>query len=128
MDTFNLVLSEHLNHHGYLFGGYMLKWVDEYVWLTASRDFPGHTLVTRAMDRIEFHTRVKNGAILRFHILPEDQGKTSICYRVDVFADEPGAEAEKRVFTNRVTLVCVDGSGAKRALPRREKLKSEDQP
>ncbi len=128
MDTFNLVLSEHLNHHGYLFGGYMLKWVDEYVWLTASRDFPGNTLVTRAMDRIEFHTRVKNGAILRFHILPERQGTSSICYRVDVFADEPGAEEEKRVFTNRVTLVCVDESGRKRNLPQKKALKSEIKP
>lgn len=30
MENFTLVRPEHLNHHGYLFGGVLLKWVDEY--------------------------------------------------------------------------------------------------
>jgi len=30
MNQYKLALPEHLNHYGYLFGGNMLKWVDEY--------------------------------------------------------------------------------------------------
>ncbi|MFW6181632.1 MAG: acyl-CoA thioesterase [Spirochaetota bacterium] len=148
MDTFTIVRPEHLNHHGYLFGGQMLKWVDEDAWLVAARDFPGYSLVTRAMDQIDFRHRILNGSILRLHILPFRQGTTSITYRVEVYAQEPCAEAgetgplhgapravspeaglaeksEKLVFSNHVTFVCVDERGNKRALPRRERLPSQ---
>ncbi|MBN2325270.1 MAG: acyl-CoA thioesterase [Spirochaetes bacterium] len=124
MNTYTIVRPEHLNHHGYLFGGQLLKWVDENAWLTAARDFQGYVLVTRAMDRIEFATRVANGSILRFSILPERQGSTSVTYGVEVFADEPGAAREKRVFSTRVVFVCVDKSGKKRRLPKKESYRS----
>jgi acyl-CoA hydrolase len=124
LNTYTIVRPEHLNHHGYLFGGQLLKWVDENAWLTAARDFPGYVLVTRAMDRIDFATRVANGSILRFSILPERQGNSSITYSVEVFADEPGAVSEKRVFSNRVVFVCVDKNGEKRNLPAKEGYRS----
>ncbi len=125
MDTFTLVRTEHLNHFGYLFGGQLLKWVDESAWLVAARDFPGHNLVTRAMDRIDFKTRVVNGSILRLHVLPWQQGTTSVTYSVDVFADEPGTSKEKIVFSTHVTFACVDEAGNKTALPKIKKFRSE---
>ncbi len=125
MTTFTIVRQEHLNHHGYLFGGAMLSWVDEFAWLTAARDFPGCTLVTRAMGDIEFKRHVACGAILRFHILPEERGRSSITYRVDVHADEPGADTEQHVFSTRVVLVRVDPQGEKCPLPQTGALRSE---
>jgi acyl-CoA hydrolase len=125
LNTYTIVRPEHLNHHGYLFGGQLLKWVDENAWLTAARDFPGYVLVTRAMDRIEFATRVANGSILRFSILPERQGSSSVTYNVEVFADEPGAVSEKRVFSTKVVFVCVDKNGKKRKLPEKESYRSQ---
>ncbi len=122
MDTYALVRPEHLNHFGYLFGGQLLKWVDENAWMAASRDFPGYHLVTRAMANIEFRERVVNGAILRFSIAPSRLGNTSVSYHVDIFADEPGAATEKWVFSTEVTFACVDETGAKRSLPRRNDL------
>jgi acyl-CoA hydrolase len=117
MDTFALVRPEHLNHHGFLFGGAMLKWVDEFAWLVASREFPGCTFVTVGMDEIVFRHPVLNGSILRFHILSLHQGRTSVSYGVEVFADAPGAAEEKMVFTTRVTFVRVDAEGRKAPLP-----------
>jgi acyl-CoA hydrolase len=117
MDTFALVRPEHLNHHGFLFGGAMLKWVDEFAWLVASREFPGCTFVTVSMDEIVFRHPVLNGSILRFHILSLHQGRTSVSYGVEVFADAPGAAEEKMVFTTRVTFVRVDAEGRKAPLP-----------
>jgi len=117
MDTFALVRPEHLNHHGFLFGGAMLKWVDEFAWLVASREFPGCTFVTVGMEEIVFRHRVLNGSILRFHIHALHQGRTSVSYAVEVFADAPGATAEKVVFSTRVTFVRVDAQGRKVPLP-----------
>lgn len=125
MDNFTIVRPEHLNHHGYLFGGQLLKWVDEDAWLVAARDFPGYSLVTRAMDNIDFKTRIENGSILRLHILPFKKGNTSITYSVEVFADEPGATEEKHVFSTHVTFVCLDAQGQKRVLPKKDRLRSE---
>jgi acyl-CoA hydrolase len=125
LETYTIVRPEHLNHHGVLFGGCLLRWVDEYAWLTAARDFPGHKLVTRAMEQADFHTQVPVGAILRFAILPARQGNTSVSYAVEVYSDEPGKFGEKLVFTNTVTFVCVDEDGRKRPLPRKKRLRSQ---
>lgn len=126
MNTFALVMSEHLNHHGYLFGGQLLKWVDEFGWVAASRDYPGFTLVTRAMDQIDFRKRVSNGSILRFCILPESRKTHSVTYEVSVFADSPGQTGETLVFSNKITFVAVDAQGQKVALPYKESLRSQD--
>ena len=125
MNTFAIVRPEHLNHHGYLFGGQLLKWVDENAWLIAARDFPGNRLVTRAMDKIDFRKRVINGSILRFSILPHHQGNSSIVYSVEVFSDEPGAKDEKHVFSTKVVFACVDEKGKKLQLPKKESYRSD---
>lgn len=126
MNTFTMVRPEHLNHHGYLFGGSMLKWVDEYAWLVAARDFPGCTLVTRGMDRIVFSKQVTNGSILRFSIIPSKQGRTSVTYSVEVFADSPGASSEEAVFSTHVTFVRIGNNGEKTPLPELETYRSMD--
>ena len=126
MDNYTIVRPEHLNHHGVLFGGHLLMWVDEYAWLVASLDFPGYRLVTRAMESADFHTQVPNGSILRFNVVHARQGSTSVTYAVAVYADEPAASTEKLVFSNRVTFVCVDDSGNKRTLPQKTKLRSSE--
>ena len=116
METFTLVRTEHLNHHNKLFGGQLLKWVDEFAWLAAARDFCGSVLVTRAMENSEFKYSVPNGSILRFEILQKHLGTTSVLYSVDVFADMPGVPNEVHIFSNRVTFVAVDENGNKTPL------------
>jgi acyl-CoA hydrolase len=126
VDTFTLVRTEHLNHHGKLFGGQLLKWVDEFAWLAAARDFCGSVLVTRAMDNSEFRHSVPNGSILRFHIEQRRVGTTSALYSVDVFADVPGGSSEELIFSNRVTFVAVDEHGGKTPLKPTTNCKGEN--
>jgi len=64
MQSTALVRTEHLNHYGRLFGGQLLRWVDEFAWIAATRDFPASRFVTRAMDKVEFRHQVKNGEII----------------------------------------------------------------
>lgn len=116
MDTYTLVRTGHLNHQGKLFGGQLLQWVDECAWLAATRDYCGSILVTRAMDNSEFRHGVVNGSILRFHIERQREGKTSVLYSVDVFADMPGSSEEILIFSNRVTFVSVNVKGEKTPL------------
>jgi len=113
MDSYTLVRTEHLNHHGKLFGGQLLKWVDEYAWMAASRDFCGSILVTRAMENLEFRNAVPNGSIMHFSVNLARRGTTSATYSVDVYADMPGQAEERLIFTNSVTFVAVDMAGNK---------------
>lgn len=116
MDTYTLVRTEHLNHNGKLFGGQLLKWVDEFAWLAAAKDFKYNILVTRAMENIEFRHTVSNGSILRFHIEKIRQGTTSADYTVDVYADPRGCDVESYIFSNKVTFVAIDENGNKTPL------------
>ena len=125
MNNYAIVRQEHLNHYGFLFGGALLQWVDEFAWLVASRDFPGCPLVTIGMDKISFLKPVVSGSILRFSILPLQRGRTSVSYTVEVFADAPGATEETAVFSTAITFVHVDPAGRKRPLPEDGPLRSE---
>ncbi len=116
MENYNLVRPEHLNHHGYLFGGQMLSWIDESAWIAAARDFPDCTFVTRAMDRIDFKHQVKNGSILRFDVIKKNTGKSSVTYLVEVYEDERSSLDEKLAFSTTVTFVNIDELGNKRKI------------
>ncbi|HUW56373.1 MAG TPA: acyl-CoA thioesterase [Planctomycetota bacterium] len=113
MENYALVRPEHLNHYGHLFGGVLLKWVDEYAWLAASRDYPGCRFVTVGMDRVEFKHPVGPGAILRFHITRAKEGTTSVTYAVEVLSRGVDAPDETSIFTTHVTFVSVDEQGKK---------------
>ena len=116
MDNYKLVLPGHLNHYGYLFGGYLLQWVDEASWIAASKDFPGCNFVTAGMERVEFRKSIHKGAVLRFDAKMEDQGRTSVQYRVDVFCDDLHTGEEALVFSTHITFVCLSDEGKKRPL------------
>lgn len=117
MENYRLVLPEHLNHYGYLFGGHLLRWVDEISWVAASLEFPGCRLVTVGMDRVEFHKSVRGGAILRFDVRRGRVGRTSVQYTVLVFADDIDSGIEQTVFATHVSFVRIDEAGRKAELP-----------
>ncbi len=117
MEHYKLVLPEHLNHYGYLFGGNMLKWVDEYAWIAASLENPGCKFVTIGMDRVEFRKGVTKGSILRFDVQKAEQGTSSIRYTVNVFADDIETAREETVFSTHVSFVCLDSGGRKMPIP-----------
>ena len=117
MENYKLVLPEHLNHYGYLFGGNMLKWVDEISWIAASLDYTGCKFVTIAMDEVVFRRSIREGAILRFAVSRGRAGRTSVQYHVNVYNDDIETGHEDPVFSTRVTFVCLDADGNKTALP-----------
>lgn len=119
MKNHKLVLPGHLNHYGYLFGGNLLKWVDEVSWIAASLDFPGCRFVTVAMDRVEFKKSVRQGAVLRFDSQRLHSGNTSVQYMVEVFSKNIVSGREEEIFSTSVTFVRVDDCGRKQRLPDR---------
>ena len=111
MENHKLVLPGHLNQYGFLFGGYLLMWVDEIAWITASLEFPDCLFVTVGMDKVEFKKSVRTGSILNFETALFRKGNTSVTYAVTVRRDG------ETIFTTHVTLVRVDERGEKTPLP-----------
>lgn len=115
--TFKLVMTEHLNHYGFLFGGNLLKWVDEVAWMAVNRDYPACLFLTVAMDHVEFRRTSGNGDLLRFESSQCKRGNTSVKYTVEVFRRPHNGVQEEQIFSTTVTLVRVDSNGNKIPLP-----------
>lgn len=110
MTTYKLVMPADMNPYGFLFGGNMLQWVDEYAWMAASHDYPHMRFVTVGMDRVAFKKQVPVGAILCFETVRCRCGRTSVAYNVTVTNSTAGDEV---LFETEITFVRVDESGAK---------------
>lgn len=112
MENHKLVMPEHLNQYGFLFGGNLLKWIDELAWIAASQAYPDCRFVTVAMNRVEFKQSVREGSILRFTVDGLQPGNTSVTLTARVW--KHGEE----IFSTEVTLVRIDELGKKTPLPR----------
>ncbi|MEO5340921.1 MAG: hypothetical protein H7837_10485 [Magnetococcus sp. MYC-9] len=117
MRTYKLVLPEYLNHYGYLFGGQLLKWVDEAAYITARMDYPTCEFVTVAMDRLAFHERVNMGDILCFEVHRTRIGTTSVDYAATVYNALARQDPAQEIFSTSVTFVRIGTDGSKQPLP-----------
>jgi acyl-CoA hydrolase len=108
-----LVRPEHLNHHGYLFGGRLLEWLDEQAYIAASLELePDANLVTVAIDRVEFKHSVVQGSMLRFRSRMVHVGHTSVTVFTQVFLrGRESRESDQEIFRAHVSFVCLDSDG-----------------
>lgn len=114
MQTYKLVMPGDLNHYGFLFGGNLLKWVDEIAWIAATLHYPGMNFVTVAIDDVQFKKSIRQGSILRFESEMTHQGNTSARFQVEVFRNSPHEdENQEVVFSTVVTMVRVNSKGDK---------------
>ncbi len=116
MKSYKLVMPEHLNQFGHIFGGNLLKWADEYAWIAASLDYPKCKLVTVGMDEVSFKANVKEGLILEFELEKVNVGTTSVQYHVVVYSNLREDE-KKLIFETNITLVNLDENDRKKKLP-----------
>ncbi len=116
MDHYKIVLPEHLNDYGSLFGGTLLKWVDEIAYIHVSLDYPGKQFVTVSLDNVVFKHPIRNGQILRFVCSRLREGNTSVSYGVRVLGARYNADDERVLFENTITFVRVDDKGHKLSL------------
>lgn len=118
MENYKLVLPEHLNHYGYLFGGNMLMWVDESTYMAARLDYPDFEFVTVALNRVEFNQRVDVGSILKFEVQRSRLGSSSIDYTVTVREAGNVNSSDEVLFSTTITFVSIDHEGNSKPLPR----------
>ncbi len=116
MDHYKLIMPEHLNHLGFLYGGNMLKWIDEFAYITANLEYPGHNFLTIALDNVIFRKPVRVGEIVRFAVNCAHLGTTSVQYNVKVYGIRYHAKPDEVLFETRITFVSVDEKGRKQPI------------
>lgn len=116
MENYKLVLRGDLNQNGYLYGGNLLKWIDEYAWIAATLDYPESNLVTVALNEVTFKKSIKEGTILKFEINKSKTGNTSVQYCVEVFCSTKCQKKMDMVFSTHITFVNLNESGNKKLL------------
>ena len=102
--TKQMVMNEHLNRRGKLFGGQMMSWMDIASAICAS-DIVKMDCVTVCVDRIEFLVPVELGDILTFNCKESTRGKTSITIEVEVL------KGDKTVAKSNFKFVALDEEG-----------------
>ncbi len=118
MKHYKLLLPEHLNNNGVLFGGNLLKWLDEFAYITASLDYPGNRFVTIALDNVLFKEPVKSGCILCFEVVEVKLGCSSIRYSVNLFYADEKIPNRKVLFETNITFVNTSSNGDKKEILR----------
>lgn len=116
MEHYKLVLPEHLNHYGFLFGGYLLHWLDEVAYITATVQFPGCEFVTVAMDNVAFKRKIQSGEVVKFKVDQKELGTSSVKYLIQAFGQTRAQSADTVLFETTMTFVCVDKDGDAQAI------------
>jgi len=116
MENYKLVLPEHLNHYGFLFGGHLLKWIDEVGYIAVTLDYPGRNFVTVAMDKVEFRKSIRNGTILAFVTEQKHKGNTAVDYSVKAYTEKIENGIREMAFSTNITFVAVDSEGHKQPI------------
>ena len=81
-----LVCPAHINHYGRLFGGQLLKWIDELAGIVAIRHCSG-TVTTAAIDNLQFQAPAYTGDMIVLQGRVTYVGKTSMEIRVDTYRE-----------------------------------------
>ena len=93
-----LVMPNHTNHVGTLFGGHALGLMDHAGWVAATR-CARQTMVTVASDRVEFKVPVRAGQLVELVAKVSEVGRTSLRVGVDMYAEDV-ATGERRLATS----------------------------
>lgn len=104
-----LICPAHINHYGRLFGGNLLKWIDELAGIVAIRH-SGGIVTTAAIDNLQFKAPAYTGDMIVLQGMVTYVGRTSMEIRVDTYRE---ALDGKREMINRayIDMVCIDREG-----------------
>ena len=109
------VRPAHINHYGRLFGGELLKWIDELAGIVAIRHSDA-TVTTAAVDNLQFKAPAYAGDLVVLQGMVTYVGRTSMEIRVDTYVESQGGD---RNMINRayIDMVAINSSGTPIEVP-----------
>lgn len=111
-----IVMPSHTNHHGSVFGGVMVQWIDVSAGAAAMRHAGGN-VVTASIDRIDFLTPVQLGDVVILKAQVNFASRRSMEVGCLVTAEVPGSQEPRFATQAFLTFVALDDQGGARAVP-----------
>ncbi|MDY3548452.1 acyl-CoA thioesterase [Riemerella anatipestifer] len=104
---FKVVFPDTTNHHNTMFGGTIMKMMDEVAFITATR-FARKAIVTVSCDQIDFNKPVPADTLVELVGRVKSVGNTSLKVNVEVFIEEMYANTREKAVSGDFTLVAID--------------------
>ena len=101
--TRKLIKPEDLNAGGSLFGGQLLKWIDEEAAIYAMCQLDNNKVTTKFMSEIDFKSPARTGDVIEIGLEMSKIGTTSITFRCEARVkktEKTIITIEKIVFVN----------------------------
>jgi len=102
-----LICPGDINHYGRLFGGQLLKWIDELAGIVAIRHC-GAIVTTAAIDNLQFKAPAYSGDMIVIRGMITYVGRSSMEVRVDTYREELDGTREmiNRAYIDMVSINC----------------------
>ncbi len=111
-----IVLPPDTNHHGTMFGGRVMAYIDDIACISASRH-ARMPVVTASTDSVDFLAPIRNGQAVCLESFVTWTHKTSIEVFVKVVAEEMLTGERTVCATSFLTFVAVDSDGNPQPVP-----------
>lgn len=102
------VKPEDLNAHGTLFGGSLLRWIDEEAAIYAIVQIGNPRAVTKLISEVEFVSSANQGDLIELGIVATRFGRTSITMRAEV---RNMITRQRILAIERIVFVGIDDDG-----------------
>ena len=119
-----LICPAHINHYGRLFGGQLLKWIDELAGIVAIRHC-GATVTTAAIDNLQFQAPAYTGDMIVLQGVVTHVGRSSMEVRVDTYREALDGTRE-RINRAYIDMVAINCKGQPMEVPQL-RLETEEQ-
>ncbi|RHW36206.1 acyl-CoA thioesterase [Lysinibacillus yapensis] len=113
----HLILPPDTNHHGSIFGGRVLAYIDEIAAVTAMKHAKSE-VVTASFDSVDFVSPAYEGNILELEAVVTSTGRSSMEVYVRVMSRDIRTNETKLTTESFVTMVAVDKEGKPIQVPR----------
>jgi len=103
-----MVLDQDIGLNATLFGGNMMARMDKVAGITAALLSRNRRFLTLKVSELVFHSPVRAGEIIEFHIAIARQGRTSMTLQIEVQVYEPVSDQRRDVTSGEFVMVAVN--------------------
>ncbi len=115
----HVVFPGDTNHHGTLFGGEALSFMDSAAFIAATR-YCRRKVVTRHLDAMEFSRAIPQGSLVELVARVVRTGRSSMTVLVELFIEQMYSEHRELGCAGTFVLVAIDDDGQPTPVPRLE--------
>ncbi len=106
--TREMALDQDIGLNATLFGGDMMARMDKVAGIAAALMSRNRRFLTVKVSELLFHSPVRAGEIIEFHIAITRQGRTSLTLQIEVQVYEPVSDQRRDVTSGEFVMVAVD--------------------